>query len=385
MKIIADFATACVAISLTYYVAAALAAIRFTLRAALPAPPLPETVPRVAVLKPLHGLTQSLRDQIISYFKLDYPRVDYYFGVSDGTDRAAQVPLELHQLYPQRPMEMVVGGEPGCANRKVAKLIKMSDLAKHADLFAMSDADIAVDRDHLRRLVGELAADNKLGVISCIYRALPSGPIASRLEALAVNTDFAPMVMLSAAIEPVRFALGATVAIKRATLDAIGGFRAIRDMLADDYYIGKLAADRGWDVALSSSIVTTITHERTFADFWNHQLRWARTYRTTRPLSLATILIHGLFWALVLLVASGASAFSIKALVLVLVARLTMSALMLRYVLGAPELTRDICLIPLKDLCMTGIWFASLLSNEVQWAGRRLEILGDGTLREVDG
>jgi len=355
------------------------------LRASPPAPPLPENVPRVAILKPLRGLTQSLRDQLISYFELDYPRVDYYFGVSDNSDRAAQVPVELHAIYPDRPLEVVVGVEPGCNNRKVGKLIKMSDLARNADLFVMSDADIAVDRDHLRRLVGELAANNKLGVVSCLYRARPGGPFASRLEALAVNTDFTPMVMLSAEIEPVRFALGATVAIKRTTLEAIGGFRAIKDKLADDYYIGKLAADRGWAVELSSSIVNTVAHEETFAEFWNHQLRWARTYRTTRPLSLATILTHGPFWALVLMVATGASGFAIKALILVLAMRLAMATLMLRKVLRVPELTRDIWLVPFKDLCMTGIWFASLLSNKVQWAGRHLEILADGTLREVDG
>lgn len=385
MKIVTDFATACVATSIAYYVAASLAAMRFALRASAPAQALPENTPRVAILKPLHGVTQSLRDQIASYFKLDYPRIDYYFGISTGDDGAAQIPVEVHQDYPQRPMEIVVGIEPGCANRKVAKLIKMSDLAQDADLFVMSDADIAVDRDHLRRLVGELAADENLGVVSCIYRAHSSGSFASRLEALAVNTDFAPMVMLSAAIEPVRFALGATIAIKRATLDAIGGFRAIKDKLADDYYIGKLAADCGWGVELSRSIVITVAHERTFADFWNHQLRWARTYRTTRPLSLATILIHGLFWALILLIASGASGFAIKALAVVLIARLAMATLILRSVLRVPGWGRDLWLVPLKDLCMSGIWFASLLSNKVQWAGRRLEILGDGTLREVDG
>ena len=385
MKIIADFAAACVAISLGYYLAASIAALRFAMRASSPTPPLPASLPRVAILKPLHGLTHSLRDQIVSYFQLDYPRIDYYFGVANAADRAAEVPVELHGLYPQRPMELVVGVEPGCGNRKVAKLIKMGDLAGNADLFVMSDADIAVDSDHLRRLVGEFAANDKLGVVSCLYRARPGGPLASRLEALAVNTDFTPMVMLSAAIEPVRFALGATVAIKRPALDAIGGFRAIKDMLADDYYIGKLAADRGWEVALSSSIVTTVAHEQTFADFWNHQLRWARTYRKTRPLSLATILIHGPFWALVLMVASGASAFAIKALILVLIARMTMATLMLRNILRLPELTHDVWLVPFKDLCMTGIWCASLLSKKVQWAGRTLEILADGTLREIDG
>lgn len=385
MKIVADFAGACVTLSLGYYLAASIAALRFAWRASRPARPLTQDPPRVAVLKPLNGSTEGLSRRLASYFEIDYPRISYYFGVGDSADPAAAVLKDVHRSYQQRPFELVVGKEPNCANRKVAKLILMADRAADADIFVMSDADIAVAPDHLRRLVSELAADERLGVVSCIYRARPDGPFASRLEALAVNTDFTPMVMLSAAIEPVRFALGATIAIKRSALEAIGGFRAIRNMLADDYYIGKLAADRGWGVELSSSVVDTIAHERTFADFWNHQLRWARTYRTTRPVSLATILIHGPFWALVMIAASGASPDSIKALLLVLAGRLAMAALMLRRVLSLRELIRDLWLLPLKDLCMTAIWFASLLSNKVQWAGRRLEILPDGTLRDVDG
>jgi ceramide glucosyltransferase len=385
MNIVADVAAACVVISIAYYVAASWAALRFAIRVNSPAPPLPKLAPLVAILKPLHGLTDNLRSKIVSYLELDYPRVEYYFGVSDSRDRAAEVPTSLRECYPQTPITVIVGGEPGCSNRKVGKLIAMAERAPDADVFVMSDADIAVDRDHLRRLVGELVADEKTGVLSCMYRASPGGPFASRLEALAVNTDFTPMVMLSAAVGPVRYALGATIAIKRAALEQIGGFRAIKDFLADDFHLGKLAADHNWGIGLSSSIVTTVTHEKTFADFWSHQLRWARTYRTTRPLSLATITTHGPFWGIVLLIALGGSHFAVASVILMLAARLAMSTLMLRNVLRIPELTHDVWLVPLKDLCMTGIWFASLFGNRVEWAGRRLEILANGTIREVDG
>jgi ceramide glucosyltransferase len=385
MNIVADVAAACVVISIAYYAAASWAALRFAIRINSPAPALPKIAPLVAILKPLHGLTDNLRSKIVSYLELDYPRVEYYFGVSDSRDRAAEVPASLRDCYPQKPITVIVGGEPGCSNRKVGKLIAMAERAPDADIFVMSDADIAVDRDHLRRLVGELVADEKTGVLSCMYRASPGGPFASRLEALAVNTDFTPMVMLSAAVEPVRYALGATIAIKRAALEQIGGFRAIKDYLADDFHLGKLAADHNWGIGLSSSIVTTVTHEKTFADFWSHQLRWARTYRTTRPLSLATITTHGPFWGIVLLIALGGSHFAVASVILMLAARLAMSTLMLRNVLRIPELTHDVWLVPLKDLCMTGIWFASLFGNRVEWAGRRLEILANGTIREVDG
>src|ERR1700687_5252578 len=123
MKLVADASALCVSISLGYSVPAAIAAMRFGLRASRPARPLPESVPRVAILKPLRGLTENLRDQIVSFFELDYPRIDYYFGGSDNTDRAAEVPIALRDNYPQRQVELVIGIEPGCANRKVAKLI----------------------------------------------------------------------------------------------------------------------------------------------------------------------------------------------------------------------------------------------------------------------
>jgi ceramide glucosyltransferase len=346
---------------------------------------LPKIVPRVAVLKPLRGLGVRLVESLISYLELDYPRVEYLFGVASYADRAAEAPVALREQYRFKPMTLVIGEEPGCTNRKVAKLIKLGDRAPNAEFLVISDADISVERDHLRRVAGELSSDERAAIVTCLYRARPHGTLASRLEALAVNTDFAPQVMVSSAVEPIRYAFGATIAIKRAALEEIGGFRALKDVLADDFYLGKLVTDRGHRIRLSSSLVTTVAYERTFADFWNHQLRWARTYRTARPLSLATILIHGPFWAFVMLAASGGKLFAIKALILVLAARMAMSALMLSRVLLVPELIRDVWLVPIKDLCMSAVWFASLLSNKVVWAGRRLEILPDGKMLEVDG
>ena len=385
MNLLAVLSAACVAFALLYYVSATIAGIRFAIRAASPPPPLPKIAPRVAILKPLHGVDQHLAENIESYLELDYPKTDYHFGVSDYEDPAAELPVAFKARYQFAPITLTVGEEPGCENRKVAKLIKMSDRAERAEIFVLSDADIHVDPGHLRRVVGELEAGPKTGVVTCLYRARPNGTFASRLEAMFVNTDFAPMVMLSAAIEPVRYALGATIAIKREALDAIGGFRALKDLLADDYFLGKMAADRGFKVRLSNSIVTIATSEKNFADFWNHQIRWARTYRTTRPISIATIFLHGPFWALIFLLASHFSPFAAGALGLVLAARIAMARIMIGKVLGLRELRRDAWLAPFKDLVMTAIWFGSLMSNKVLWGGRQLKILPDGTMREVNG
>jgi ceramide glucosyltransferase len=385
MIVLAVIAAIGVAISVSYYVAASLAALRFAMRAASPVPPLPKITPRAAIMKPLRGVSDRLESNLISFLEVDYPRSEFIFGVSGYEDAALEVAAMLKPQYRFAPISIVVGEEPVCANRKVAKLIRMAAKAERADLLVISDADISVERDYLRRIAGELYSDDSVGVVTCLYRARPHEGISSRLEALSINTDFAPMVMLSAIIEPIRYALGATMAIRRSALESIGGFRAIKDMLADDFFLGRLATDHGWKVRLSSSLVTLVPDERSFKNFWNRQIRWARTYRTTRPASVATIVTHGPFWAILLMIAMGLHPLSIGIFFGVLGLRLGMAALLLRYVLKLPELTREAWLVPVKDLFMTGVWFASLVSNQVMWRGRRLKILADGRIQEVSG
>jgi ceramide glucosyltransferase len=383
MTIFVILPAAAVAVSLFYYVAATWAAIRFAQRASAPPFLLPKIPPRVAVLKPLHGTSNSLAANVVSFLEVAYPRLDFFFAVSDYEDPAAEIPVALRQRYQFANITLVVGEEPGCSNRKIAKLIKMAERAPKADIFVLSDADVSVDRDYLRRIVGELLADEKTGIVTCAYRARPTGTLASRFEALYVNTDFVPQVMLAEMIEPMHYALGATIAIKREALEAIGGFSSLKNLLADDFYLGKLVTAHGYEIKLSSALVTLACEERNFSDFWHHQLRWARTYRTVRPLSIATILMHGPFWALLLLLTARGKAPAIAAFVLVIAARLAMSATLVGRVLKIPELLTDLWMVPIKDLVMTGVWFASLFSNKVVWAGRKFQLMRGGAMREV--
>jgi len=371
------------AASLLYYAAAGVAAARFARHAATPAPALPKPPPRIAVLKPLSGLSPRLLDNLASYLEDGYPRADFFFAVAGYEDRAVEAPIALRTQYPYASITLVVGDEPGVPNRKIAKVIRMAERAERAEAFVLSDADIAVERGHLSRIIGELFADERTGLVTCVYRARSAGSFASRLGALFINTDFAPMVMLSSAIEPMRYALGATIAVRRAALEAAGGVRPLGDKLADDYELGRAVTDHGWKARLSSSIVTSVSAEAGFADFWRHKLRWARTYRIVRPESLLTIFINGPLWATVLLAATRASTFGLAAFAVVLAARIVMAALITAKVLRLPELARDAWITPLKDLIMAAIWAVSIAGNTVEWGGRRFRVARDGVMREV--
>ncbi len=157
----------------------------------------------------------------------------------------------------------------------------------------------------------------------------------------------------------------------------------LKDLLADDFHLGSKVSAAGYKIELSSSLVTVSCEDHSFTDFWNHQLRWARTYRHVRPLSLATIFIHGPFWALLYIVASGFSAHGFYALAMILGLRMLMAGVMIGKVLKRPQPLSDVLLIPFKDLAMTAIYFASLTGKTVKWGGRKFQLMPGGVMREL--
>ena len=162
---------------------------------------------------------------------------------------------------------------------------------------------------------------------------------------------------------------------------SIGGFRAVKDLLADDFYLGRFATQQGWRVRLSDSLVTLTFEETRFSSMWRRQLRWARTVRWVRPVSIGTIFCHATFWALMLMLISGFSAGSIAVLVGVIALRIGISAVIISRVLKLPGLARDAWMVPLKDLLAAAIWLVSLTGDEVEWGGERFRSGRDGTLR----
>ncbi len=384
MKLLVFISTLGILASTVYYLAAIVAGLLFAHRANSAPEPLPKIPPRVAILKPLRGVSEHLRENIISFLEIAYSRVEYIFGVASYEDRAVDIPVSLRAPYQFANITVTVGDEPGCSNRKIAKLIRMTERASDkTDIFVLSDADISVEPDHLKRVVSELTANEKTGLVTCIYRGQAYDSFASRMEALFINTDFAPQVILAEALEPMHYALGATIAVKREALEAIGGFRALKDLLADDFHLGSEVSEAGYKIELSSSIVTVACEDHDFSDFWHHQLRWARTYRHVRPLSLATIFIHGPFWALMYIVATRFSLHSLYALAMILGLRMLMATVMIGKVLKRPQALSDVLLIPFKDLVMTGIYFASLTGKTVKWGGRRFQLMAGGVMREL--
>src|SRR5205085_404776 len=138
----------------------------------------------------------------------------------------------------------------------------------------MSDSDVRVTPDMLSIMAAEFF-DPEVGLTTCPYRAVPGRGIWSTLEALGMNTQFLGGVLVARLIEGMKFALGPTIAVRRAVLGKMGGFDRLKDYLAEDFVMGKFANELGYRVLLSSYVIEHHIGSAGFAASISHRLRWA--------------------------------------------------------------------------------------------------------------
>jgi ceramide glucosyltransferase len=282
-SLIAIAAAAFSVCSLGYYLLCLYSAVRFLRERALAGRSAHSTqpLPPVSILKPLKGTDPEMYESLRSHCLQDYPEYEIIFGVSDPHDRAVELVTRLRAEFPQRAIQLFICGRDLGANAKVSNLAQMLAPARYEHLI-VGDSDIRVEPDYLRRVMAPLSEPH-VGLVTCLYRGIPARTLGSQLESLGISTDFAPGVLAARQLEGgIRFGLGSTLAFRRSDLDAIGGFEALVDYLADDYEIGKRLADRGVKVELSEVVVETFLPAYTLSQFVDHQLRWGRTVRDSR-------------------------------------------------------------------------------------------------------
>src|ERR1700682_4094115 len=234
-----------------------------------------QALPPVSILKPLKGMDPEIYESFRSHCLQDYSQYEIIFGVSDANDPAGESVRQLQRELPQQEIRFVICPKMLGANVKVSNLAQMLPDARYEHLI-VNDSDIRVLSDYLREVIAPLA-NEKVGMVTCLYRGEPTASLGSRLESLGISTDFCAGVLAARQLEGgIRFGLGSTLAFRRADLERIGGFESFVDYLADDYELGKRIADLGLSVELSHVVVVTHLPAYTLREFFAHQLRWAR-------------------------------------------------------------------------------------------------------------
>ncbi len=364
-------------VPLVYYVVATLAAVRFFSREHT------KTsgwyTPPVSVLKPVRGVDFASYKNFKSFCTQDYPEFEILFCVSDLDDTAVPLIRRLAEEFPQRSIRLLSNAAQIGSNRKVNNLTLLAREAKY-ELLVQSDGDVRVGANYLRELAAPFERI-ETGVVSCFYRGVTQKNIWAEIEALGAATDFSAGVLVADWMEGVTFALGASAAATKTWLGKIGGYEGLANVLADDYEIGNRVVKAGGRVMLSREVVETMYPALTFAKFWEHQVRWARTVRLCRPASyLGLLFTHGLPMAIVGAIASQSAAGALLLMVAYTVLRLAVAETVGVWGLRDETARRKWWMLPLRDLLQFAVWVASFSSNRITWGDAEFELSRDGEM-----
>ena len=348
-----------------YYVLAIVAALR---RKRLPG----GVGPAVSILKPVYGWDDRLSAAIASHARQEYPEFELLLGVGDTDTRALEEIRNAQRKFPKCAIR-IIPIRTVMANGKAGSLFDLAAAARHPVL-VINDADICVESDYLRKVVGPLQ-DPRIGLVTALYRAAATS-FPARFEALGVAAEFAPSVLVARLLGVAEFALGSTMALRASDLERIGGFRVIGDYLADDYQLGARITGLGLHVAFADTVVETTLGAGSWAEVWRHQVRWSRTVRVSRTSGYyGYIATQATFWSLV---AAAAGYWGVAGLVIAI--RMAAGILTAGQVLDDHASAARFWMIPLRDLFGSAVWLAASVGRTVEWRGKRLKLSADGRI-----
>ena len=332
--------------------------------------------PSVSILKPLYGAEPRLLENLASFAHQNYGGFfEVLFGVHEPSDPAVNSVNELMEGHQEASLKLVVNPALHGPNRKVSNLVNLAKVAR-GDVIVLADSDMRVGHEYLSSVVGSLYQPG-VGLVTCLYRGLPVAGPWSRLSAMAIDYHFMPSVLVGLRLSLARPCFGSTIALRRHTLDRIGGFEAFADCLADDYAVGAAVRSLGYNLAIPPIVLDHTCFEATFSELLAHELRWARTIRRVDPLGFAgSAVTHPVPLALLVLLLVPDS-IGVGLLVASLACRLLVQIQADRVLGGG---ARRFWWGPLRDILSFAVFLASFWPGGVSWRGHRYVVRRDGTL-----
>ena len=332
----------------------------------------------VSILKPLKGADQGLRENLESFFQLDYPCYELLFSVADRRDPACKIVEELIRSYPSVQAELIIGDIAIGPNPKVNNLIKSYEKATH-DWLLISDSNIRVEKSYVKRLVAQL--DSSVGILTSVVTGRNSFGWGGHLESIYLNTYYARgMLLVSKLNHPC--VVGKSMLFRRSTAERFGGIRSLACYLAEDYMAGEAILKLGLQVKVAIDPLHQYIGRYSIKDFWLRHIRWGRIRKAQAPVGFLFEPVLGAVPSGILGAAAFHSWMEIPPSLFILIHLLLWSAcdfwvlrslrIKLHFRVPIAWFTRELLHLPL--------WIQTLLGNTVHWRGRKLRLQAGGLI-----
>jgi ceramide glucosyltransferase len=327
--------------------------------------------PPISVLKPLCGLDDGLEASLALFADLDYPQYEVVLGVRSQLDPAWKIAREAARRWPDRFRVVLQRGEPGL-NPKVNQLVTLARAARN-DVLVVSDSNVRVGRRYLDEIAA-LLEDERVGLVTHLIAGVGEARLGSLLDHLHLTASIAPAVLAAKRLARRDIVIGKSMALRRADLAALGGFEAVKDVLAEDYVMGLMVGDvLGKRVEVARRPVENVSVHRTVSDFAGRYRRWGVLQRQAAgPFVYASgallnpVLLAGAAAAVAhtpAALAGFASTCAIKA---------ALDGAAARALRAGGFRSWQLALVPVKDLVFGAVWAYSFVRRDVAWRGTRI-------------
>ena len=325
----------------------------------------------VSIIRPVCGMENHIEETLRSTFQLDYPRYEVIFCAADPNDRVIPLVRRLIAEHPDVEARLLIGNSAVSANPKLNNLVKGWRAARH-DWIMMADSNVLMPEHHLQRMLSAWRHDTGL-VCSPPIGGAPQN-VWAELECAFLNTYQARWQCFADSIG-LGFAQGKAMLWRRELLDLAGGIEVLGSEFAEDAAATKAVRALGLRVRLVSQPFMQPLGNRSWAEVWRRQLRWARLRRTTFKLFFIPELFAGIVPPLAVAVAlAGAAGWSIMAAVVPLVAAWYAAEALLAYRAGWQLSHRSIAIWMLRDALLPALWISAWVGNEFEWRGNPMSV-----------
>ena len=324
--------------------------------------------PPVSNLKPVRGLDPEAYENFASLCRQDYPDYELLFCVGEKDSPVVPVLEKLARDFPERRIRILIGGDGDAINDKVGKLSRLVREAQYETL-VINDSDVRVRPEYLRTVVAPLA-EPKVGAVTCFYIPIEAKTVAQKLQTIGMVSDFYAGILAAWQLDGVKFALGPTIATTRTQLEGFGGYGALEKRPADDLLVGRLIAERGYEVRLLPYTIQTVPDYASMPALIHKRVRWLAVMRHMRPWGHVGLLFtQGFPWSLAAIASHPTVAIGCGYLGTYLGLRLAMTWLIGAKGLRDQTLRGRMWLVPVWDAMAFLIWLASFGKNSFLWRG----------------
>lgn len=339
---------------------------------------LPLFFPPISILKPMKGLDDNLFDNLESFCTQDYPQYEIIFALQDYNDPAYMVARKVKEKYPDRDISILVERCEEGLNPKVNNLIPAYRIAKFQHIL-ISDSNVMVDMGYLREITKPLNEPG-VGLVSNLIKGVGARSLGSIFENLHMNSFVMGSVCFLDKFLKMPCVVGKSMLLKKSDLEAIGGLKAFRDVLAEDYMIGRRMTESGKRVALSSHMIRNVNHYWGIRKFINRHTRWGKLRWKIGGVKYFSELVgNSVFMSALPMVLWQPSKISVSFALLVCLLKTGGD-----YYIGRrtnSELNPFLYLLaPAKDILIGLMWVVPIISNTVVWRGNRYIIGKDSVL-----